>query len=156
MGRLLARRPRVPDTEVDFEVVNLYSVLAAPRESVELKMYCGSCGGRKFDVSLPRRESALEEQVELVVRCRCHYDNCSPITLRPGQPASGGVDGPWRCARCLKYLATIDADRGQFMITCRRNDCKNHLVVTMVAARDAALAYIAESREQRGRVGGQE
>lgn len=84
---------------------------------------CGGCNRRQFDLVEKVQNHALlgieiDRWWEVERLCpRCSVIQSRQVTIQRGRAV--GESGPWRCSRCERALARVDAARGRLSVKCR-------------------------------------
>jgi hypothetical protein len=97
-----------------------------PAGETLVKVRCGHCGSRLFDIQIDRppdlsAETLPDRAVRIIRKCpSCGLLNEGAVTAEDGRPLTKRValTGPWICP-CGKSLGWVDAIRGRIYVTCK-------------------------------------
>jgi hypothetical protein len=120
------------------DIVKLSSASPSLSSQSFVKVRCGTCGHRLFDVHRGYAHIADLDQVPdgtLVVERKCPVCRClndGRVTSQDGRrfTGSGALSGRWRC-ECDHSLGAVDEVRGRVSVRCR---CKEKIGVTAADA----------------------
>lgn len=132
--QLKPRRLAIPQSNACVQVMTSGQIAEFLEEGLSVQVRCRSCEHRLFDVTHGRSRSigpkcGTEPRDSLVIEkiCpSCKRKNRGSVTIAPGDPLQGGLEGPWRC-ECRKSLGYVDPIRGRIRTTCR---CSQEVRVT--------------------------